>query len=258
MKRCFRIKPLYDNRAMLNLGCGTKMDWNWNNLDFSPYARFAHHMRIAKLLRKIGLISEERFQNLLEVDPEIILWDLRKGIPFAEDTFDVVYHSHLLEHINKDDALAFLKECYRVLKTGGILRVVVPDLQKIIIRYISAVAGIKDGNLEAIDEHKAATYELFDQIVRNEISGTTEQRFPVRFIERIVRGNASKISELHRWMYDEYSLGELLRDVGFENIQTELPSTSKIEGWAEFNLDTNNDGSIYKPESLYIEGIRKK
>ena len=256
MKRHFRIKHLEDNRAMINLGCGTKMDCNWNNLDFSPYARFAHHMGVAKILRKIGFISEERFQNLLEVDPEIVLWDLCKGIPFDDDTFDVVYHSHFLEHIDKDGAPGFLEECYRVLKNGGILRVVVPDLQKIIIRYNSAVNSIEDGDPEAIEDHKIATYELFDQMVRSEISGTKEQRFPVRMIERIVRGNAAKVGELHRWMYDKYSLCELLINIGFKDIKTETPTTSRIEGWTQFNLDTNKDGSVYKLESLYIEGVK--
>ena len=241
---------------MLNLGCGTKMDGNWNNLDFSPYARFAYHIGIAKFLRKIGFISEERFQNLLDVDPEIILWDLRKGIPFDDDTFDVVYHSHFLEHIDKDGAPAFLRECYRALKTGGILRVVVPDLQKIIIRYNSAVNSIEDGDPEAIQDHEIVTYELFDQMVSSGISGTKEQRFLIRFIERIIRGNTAKVGERHRWMYDKYSLCELFTNIGFKDIKTETPTSSSIEGWTQFNLDINEDGSVYKLESLYIEGVK--
>ena len=258
MKSRFTIKHLEDKRAMLNLGCGTKMNWNWTNLDFSPYARLVRHMNIAKIFRKVGVVSEERYQNLLEVDPNIILWDLRKGVPFNNNTFDVVYHSHLLEHIDKTNAPVFLKECFRVLKPNGIIRIAVPDLQSIINRYNSAVSRLENGDMKAFSDHRKSTYELFDQMVRKETTGTEEQRFALRFIERIVRGNAAKVGELHRWMYDEYSLRELLLDVGFENVQTESPTTSKIEGWAQFNLDTNKDGSIYKPESLYIEGIRKE
>jgi len=234
------------------------MNWNWTNLDFSPYARLIRHMNIAKIFRKVGVVSEERYQNLLEVDPNIILWDLRKGVPFNNNTFDVVYHSHLLEHIDKTNAPVFLKECFRVLKPNGIIRIAVPDLQSIINRYNSAVSRLENGDMKAFSDHRKSTYELFDQMVRKETTGTEEQRFALRFIERIVRGNAAKVGELHRWMYDEYSLRELLLDVGFENVQTESPTTSKIEGWAQFNLDTNKDGSIYKPESLYIEGIRKE
>ena len=257
MKSRFTIKHLEDKRAMLNLGCGTKMNWNWNNLDFSPYARLAHHMNIAKILRKVGAVSEERYQNLLEVDPSIILWDLRKGVPFNDNTFDVVYHSHLLEHIDKENAPVFLKECFRVLKPNGIIRISIPDLQSIIKRYNSAVSRLENSDMEALGDHRKSTYELFDQMVRKEITGPEEQRFALRFIERIIRGNAAKVGELHRWMYDKFSLGELLLDVGFKNIQTESPSTSRIKGWTQFNLDTNRDGTIYKLESLFLEGVKK-
>ena len=84
---------------MLNLACGTRMHHGWNNLDFSPYARLAHRPRLTSMLKAFGMLSNERLKRLAEVDPEIIAWDLRKGIPFAPNTFDVVYHSHFLEHI---------------------------------------------------------------------------------------------------------------------------------------------------------------
>ena len=42
-----------------------------------------------------------------------------RGIPFPNDSFDAVYHSHFLEHLNKDDAPDFLLECYRVCKPSS-------------------------------------------------------------------------------------------------------------------------------------------
>lgn len=57
-------------------------------------------------------------------------------------------------------------------------------------------------------------------------------------------------------MYDEYSLGALLSDVGFKNIQETDYSTSRIDGWAQFGLDVNEDGTVYKPGSLYMEAIK--
>lgn len=241
---------------MLNLGCGTKMNWDWNNIDLSPSARLAHHMGIAKILAKIGFLSEERLQKLFKVDPRIIIWDLRKGIPFNDNIFDVVYHCHLLEHLDRRDAPVFLKECYRVTKPRGIIRVVVPDLQSIINRYISAISRLEDGDRSAFSDYHQATYDLFDQMVRKEPTGTTQQRLLVRLVERFLRGDAAKASELHRWMYDKWSLEELLSSVGFKDIRTESPLTSRIEGWNQFDLDTDEDGSIYKSGSLYIEGVK--
>ena len=51
--------------------------------------------------------------------------DLSKGIPFDDNSVDVVYHSHLLEHIDRKNVPTFLKEIRRVLKPRGIHRIVV-------------------------------------------------------------------------------------------------------------------------------------
>ena len=146
-----RIKYDKNNSAMINLSCGTHMNWEWNNLDFSPYTRLARHMGTAQMLRRIGLLSEDRFQRLLGVDPEIIMWDLRKGIPFDDNVFDVVYSSHFLEHIDKDDVPSFLEDCHRVLKHNGIIRLVVPDLLAIINCYTYAVTIYNAGNTSHAD-----------------------------------------------------------------------------------------------------------
>src|SRR5687768_11717320 len=115
MSSRFRIKPLADGRAMLNVACGTRMHWDWNNLDFSPYALLARKPWLAALMKRAGLLSAERQERLTGIDPTIIRWDLRRGIPFAADSFDVVYHSHFLEHIDPQYAPGLLKECHRVL-----------------------------------------------------------------------------------------------------------------------------------------------
>ena len=58
-----------------------------------------------------------------------MIYDLTKGIPFGLNSMDIVYHSHVLEHIDKKDSLQFLKEIRRVLKPNGILYCTIPFLQ---------------------------------------------------------------------------------------------------------------------------------
>jgi SAM-dependent methyltransferase len=258
MRQGYHLKHLSDGRTMLNLGCGTRMNWDWNNVDFSPYAWLAHHMAVARILRRVGALSEERFQKLLGVDPQIMVWDLRRGVPFEDDTFDVVYHSHLLEHLDRRDASSFLKECHRVLKQSGIIRVVVPDLQLIIKRYVSSISRLEAGDKSALADHKQTIHDLFDQMVRKWSAGTKQQNFPVRLMERIIRGEATRTGELHRWMWDRYTLEELLSSIGFTDIRTEMPFSSRIEGWHRFHIDTNEDGNVWKPGSLYIEGVKQQ
>jgi predicted SAM-dependent methyltransferase len=62
-------------------------------------------------------------------DKHVLNHNLLKGIPFESQTFDVVYHSHFLEHLSMKDARFMVAECHRILKHGGMIRVVVPDLE---------------------------------------------------------------------------------------------------------------------------------
>jgi len=56
--------------------------------------------------------------------------DIRKKLFFKEQTFKGVYSSHTIEHLKPNDSLNLLKEIYRILLWGGIVRIVVPDIEK--------------------------------------------------------------------------------------------------------------------------------
>jgi SAM-dependent methyltransferase len=252
----FPVKRLRDGRAALNLACGTRTDWAWNNLDFSPYARLRKHSRLAGFLHRVGVLSPQRYERLSSLDPSVIPWDLRRGIPFVADTFAVVYHSHFLEHLDRPAARIFLAECYRVLEPGGILRIVVPDLEFLVTSYQSAVRDLSRGDTAASAAHEHWISELFDQMVRTEVTGTTEQKPLFRPIERWLRGGASAAGELHRWMYDQFSLARLLADLSYQDVRVESAQTSRIHDWERVMLDVVEDGTPYKPYSLYMEAAK--
>lgn len=241
---------------MLNLGCGTKMHCAWNNLDFGPYARLCRYKWIVKYLRPFGFISEKRYQRLQEVDPNIILWDLRRGIPFGDKMFDVVYHSHFLEHIDRFSAHNFLKECYRVLKLKGVLRVVVPDLEVLIKNYIENLQKLRMKDWDSIDDHEKSIEKLFEQMVRKKSVGVSENESIMGKIEAIIRGGAERTGELHQWMYDEFSLKRLLANAGFVDVTMQSKDKSFIKDWDSFKLDITQDRAEYKIGSLYIEAKR--
>jgi SAM-dependent methyltransferase len=257
MKR-LPVKHDSAGRALLNLACGTRTDASWNNLDFSPYASLRRRPRIVKLLREVGFLSAERYQRLQEIDPAIIRWNLARGIPFAESTFDVVYHSHFLEHLEREAAVKLLGECYRVLKPGGILRIVVPDLETLVLLYREALEAFdKSGDTRENEAaYDSAIVDLFDQMVRRGSSGAAQQKPWVRTIERLIRGGASDTGETHRWMYDRQSLPRILARLGFTTIRQHYATTSGIAGWERCFLDHNPDGSVYKTKSLYVEASK--
>jgi SAM-dependent methyltransferase len=126
---------------MLNVGCGRHGHATWTNLDL-----VAHRA-------------------------DVVEHDLRRGLPFDPATFDVVYHSHLLEHLDPAEGRTFLADCLRVLKPAGTLRVAVPDLEAIARGYLATVDRVDHRCELGVEDHEWMTIELLDQLVRSEPGG---------------------------------------------------------------------------------------
>jgi hypothetical protein len=93
-------------------------------------------------------------------------------------------------------------------------------------------------------------------MVRNEGTGSLEQKPFIGWIERKIRGGASETGELHRWMYDRHTLAGALTAAGFREARLQTAVASRIAEWSKFSLDVNSDGSPYKPGSLYMEASK--
>jgi len=61
--------------------------------------------------------------------------DVTKGLPFENNSTDLINCSHLIEHITVDEGIVFLRECWRVLKPGEKVRLGTPDINKLIDAY---------------------------------------------------------------------------------------------------------------------------
>jgi len=121
---------------LLNVGCGNVFHPDWVNLDAAPSA------------------------------PEVTAHDLRRGIPYADESFDAVYGSHVLEHLEPCAAARLLRECLRILKPEGIARLVVPDLEAIAGLYLRSLEGALAGDAQARQRYDWMMLELYDQAVR--------------------------------------------------------------------------------------------
>lgn len=126
---------------MLNVGCGGRRHPDWCNID----------------LESSG--------------PDVILCDIRNGLPFPNSSFEFVYHSHVLEHLSLVQAYKLIKECHRVLVPGGMLRVAVPDLESIARNYLAALAAAERGAAGGDADHSWMVLELVDQLARTETGG---------------------------------------------------------------------------------------
>jgi predicted SAM-dependent methyltransferase len=242
------------NPVMCNLGCGSRIHNDWINIDFHG--------------------DGER----------IFSWDLGRGLPFLDKSCDVLYSSHAIEHFDRNGARKFLKECRRVLKPNGIIRLAAPDLEGLVRAYLSALDAVKNGEAGASDQYEWIIIELLDQLVRHKSGGEMLKYWCQEFVPaeefvasrvgteywrtrshckgRIIAekfldandvGKFRLGGEVHQWMYDSYSLGKLLTDCGFVKARNCRASESAIERFHKFNLDTEPDGSVYKPDSFFIE-----
>ncbi len=130
-----------EKATYLNLGCGSRYHPDWVNIDIVPR------------------------------EPEVVQYDLNRGVPLPDASCDVVYHAAVFEHMRDADAAVFMGECYRVLKPGGIIRVGVPDLEKICKLYLSRLAAALNGDEAAAHDYDWIMLELYDQTVREKSGG---------------------------------------------------------------------------------------
>ena len=62
--------------------------------------------------------------------------------------------------------------------------------------------------------------------------------------------------EVHQWMYDRFSLARLLRQAGFSDPQVQDAATSQVPDWDRFHLDRRPDGTVLKPDLLFMEAVK--
>jgi predicted SAM-dependent methyltransferase len=277
-----------------NLGCGNQICQGWINID------------------------------IVCTGPGVVAHDLSTGIPLPDASCEVVYHSHVLEHLKRTDAQLFMRECVRVLKPGGILRVAVPDLERICRQYLLTLERALAQGEGAACDYEWMMLELFDQMVRQQSGGgmrTYLQQNPLpneafvyeqigdegrqlvsalcassdhvedsmecrdsgiaaflktrgrrmcgqlvrklfflpagrRFLETYRLGRFRMGGEVHQWMYDRYSLAQLMLSVGLRDPLQESAQTSRVPGWADVPLDVLPDRTARKPDSLFMEALK--
>lgn len=278
-------------KRLLNVGCGLHFHPDWVNVDVVP------------------------------ASSEVIAADVRKGLPFADEVFDAVYCSHVLEHLPRQEAASLLRHMRRVLRPGGVIRVVVPDMETLAREYLRLLDRLnREPDVSAAD-YDWIMLELYDQMVRDRSGGEMSgflaapdlpnrefvlsrigaeaerawqaSHTPVasRLMDRIrarglrwlmhtvrvrlagfligllggptaraayLEGVFRQSGEVHRWMYDSFSLGRALKGAGFVNARRCTAFESAVPGFESYALDVDERKRIRKPDSLFMEAERAR
>jgi len=117
----------------VQLGTFDQSVTGWINTDITWHLFIARVPLLHHVLHAVGLFSKERYlQHKHGVFKGLRYVDLTKRLPFRDQSVRVFFSSHMLEHLYPDEVEALMREMHRCLAPGGICRVVVPDLERIV------------------------------------------------------------------------------------------------------------------------------
>lgn len=103
----------------VHYGCHHCASPEWLNFDASPTLRLERLPVVGRLVRK----------NARRFPANVIYGDIVLGLPVSPDSCNGVYCSHVLEHLALEDCRRALLNTHRIMKRGGIFRMVLPDLE---------------------------------------------------------------------------------------------------------------------------------
>ena len=170
LKRRFVEPPLpknSDGKVLVHVGCGEKNVPGFINVDARPLA----HVHVV-------------------TDNITSLADFETG------TVDLVYMCHVLEHIKNDDLKNVLSEMRRVLKDGGVLRISVPDFDKLIDVYNAAGKDIES--------------------IRRQLMGGQDHQYNV-----------------HYCVFNHRRLSDLFKEVGFREVSSWDPDNCRYHDFKD-------------------------
>ena len=165
-------------------------------------------------------------QGWINVDqargPDVqVVWDLRRGLPFQDESCSAIFCEHVIEHVPRDAAGRLLTECLRVLAKGGVLRLSTPDAGLYLRAYASDDDFLRHPSFELPIET------------------------PMDRVNQMMREYGQ-----HLWSYDAPALMLLLKQVGFSEV-----------GQQEFGRSRHprmqgTDAEARAFESLYVEAVK--
>lgn len=178
----------------LHLGCGRQYVQGWVNSDINPTYRKD-------------------------------LWlDLRNPWPIRQGEVSHIYSLHVFEHFDLIDLRTVLSECLRVLRAGGVMRVVVPSLEKAISCYLRNDFGC----LGSVDTNSKSPGRKFNDTV-------------------VYHGQ-------HKILFDKGFLEEVLVEAGFSSVRFCEFRESKAFDQEDLSILERDDHST---DSIYAEASRE-
>src|ERR671931_412404 len=108
----------------LHVGAFDVVLGGWLNTDVTPHMAIARVPGLARALRAAGRLSDERWEaHRAGVFRRLHYLDLTQPLPYPDGWFEAAFGQHVLEHLTAAEGEGLLRELFRVLRPGGVLRV---------------------------------------------------------------------------------------------------------------------------------------
>jgi predicted SAM-dependent methyltransferase len=158
--------------------------------------------------------------------------DATRPFPLPDNCIDVIYSEHMIEHVPWSGGREMLRECFRVMKPGGLLRVVTPDLAFLVRLLQDPDAPLHQGYTE---------YSLSQYRITAPAGGAAH------VVNHFVKAWG------HQFIYDERTLRQLIQGAGFVDISPRRLDESADRAMTRLaKTDRMPDGYL-SLESLVLE-----
>ncbi len=183
--------------------------------------------------------GEHRLDGWLNTDieliPDVMVMDATKPFPFADNTIQFVYTEHMIEHVSREGALRMLRECHRVMRDGGVIRVTTPNLATLLGLYSSALSDTQRGYVSWFCQ----TF-LAPDVTPSAVSVI----------------NAHFRMWGHEFVYDEPTLTNALHDAGFKSVRRRCLTESDHAALRDLENVERYPAGLLDFESIALEAVK--
>jgi hypothetical protein len=211
-----------------------------------------------------NIISGWLNTDIEPISPEIVYLNALEPFPFDDSLFYFIFSEHMIEHIPYLGGLHMVEESFRVLKSGGRIRIATPDIEKILalynkkksrdqILYIlwSVVENIGLYNTEKTElQKRRVEWDIHYEHIMSKYPNPVDDS--ICFIV-----NNFFRSFGHQFLYDHKSLCGILQEAGFVNIREFAPGESldeNLRGLEKHGHLIGDENNLY--ETMVLEATK--
>jgi predicted SAM-dependent methyltransferase len=218
----------------LNIGCATCIFAGWTNLDHVDMSSYVQFLRTTGM----GGLPKEQAELARRVQAaeaagektDFRVHDLRKGLPFGDNSVDFIYFGQVIEHLNPlYEVPPFLAECRRVLQPGGLVRISTPDLDILLASYQSG--DMMEFAIEQPQPYRDAKSKAL--------------RLAYLMFGSLGPASTNEHYEGHHLTYNKDAMREVLENAGFVDVQFFTPGMSQSAVFSEEAQDTGITHSLF-------------